>query len=223
VELSVLLILKSLVLVPVALLPIINPLSTAPVFIATVGGDRSIGKRLARQVAINSWFVVVISMLIGSYVLAFFGVSLPVVRIGGGLLVAATAWHLLHHSEDDEVHAVAAEKAVALSDADIVRRSFFPITFPLTTGPGTIAASIALGAQIPPTPLQFLAGAIVAATGAALVSLVLYFIFSNSAAVLDRLGPIGSLVMMRLMAFILLCIGIQIMWTGWAELNGIQY
>ena len=216
-------ILKSLILVPVALLPIINPLSTAPVFIATVGGDRSIGKRLARQVAINSWFVVVISMLIGSYVLAFFGVSLPVVRIGGGLLVAATAWRLLHHSEDDDVHAVAAEKAVALSDAEIVRRSFFPITFPLTTGPGTIAASIALGAQIPPTPVQFLAGAVVAATGAALVSLVLYLIFSNSAAVLARLGPIGSLVMMRLMAFILLCIGIQIMWTGWAELNGIAY
>ncbi|MGB8435834.1 MAG: MarC family protein [Burkholderiales bacterium] len=222
-DLTVVPLLKSLILVPVALLPIINPLSTAPVFIATVGGDRSIGKRLARQVAINSWFVVVISMLIGSYVLAFFGVSLPVVRIGGGLLVAATAWRLLHHSEDDDVHAVAAEKAVALSDAEIVRRSFFPITFPLTTGPGTIAASIALGAQIPPTPVQFLAGAVVAATGAALVSLVLYLIFSNSAAVLDRLGPIGSLVMMRLMAFILLCIGIQIMWTGWAELNGIAY
>jgi multiple antibiotic resistance protein len=215
--------LKSLILVPVALLPIINPLSTAPVFIATAGGDRGVGKRLARQVAINAWFVVVVSMLIGSYVLAFFGVSLPVVRIGGGLLVAATAWRLLHHSEDDDVHAVAAEKAVALSDAEIVRRSFFPITFPLTTGPGTIAASIALGAQIPPTPVQFLAGAVVAATGAALVSLVLYLIFSNSAAVLDRLGPIGSLVMMRLMAFILLCIGIQIMWTGWAELNGIAY
>jgi len=223
VDLSVVPLLKSLILVPVALLPIINPLSTAPVFIATVGGHRGVGKRLARQVAINSWFVVVISMLIGSYVLAFFGVSLPVVRIGGGLLVAATAWRLLHHSEDDDVHAVAAEKAVALSDAEIVRRSFFPITFPLTTGPGTIAASIALGAQIPPTPVQFLAGAVVAAAGAALVSLVLYLIFGNSAAVLDRLGPIGSLVMMRLMAFILLCIGIQIMWTGWAELNGIAY
>jgi multiple antibiotic resistance protein len=223
VELLAVPVLKSLILVPVTLLPIINPLSTAPVFIATAGGDRTIGKRLARQVAINSWFVVVVSVLIGSYVLAFFGVSLPVVRIGGGLLVAATAWHLLHHSEDDDVHAVAAEKAVALSDSEIVRRSFFPITFPLTTGPGTIAAAIALGAQIPPTPVQFLAGAVVAAAGAALVSLVLYCIFSNSAAVLDRLGPIGSLVMMRLMAFILLCIGIQIMWTGWAELNGIQY
>jgi multiple antibiotic resistance protein len=213
--------LKALVLIPVTLLPIINPLSTAPLFVATVGANRSIAQRLARQVAINGWFVVLVSMLIGTYVLAFFGVSLPVVRLGGGLLVAATAWRMLHRTEDDDVHAAAAEQASTLSDAEIVRRSFFPITFPLTTGPGTIAASIALGAQIPTTPVLYLAGAIVAAAGAALVSLVLYFIFKNSAAVLERLGAVGMLVMMRLMAFILLCIGIQIMWNGWAELNGV--
>jgi multiple antibiotic resistance protein len=55
-----------------------------------------------------------------------------------------------------------------------------------------------------------------------LVSLVLYYVFKNAAAVLQRLGEIGTLVMMRLMAFILLCIGIQIMWTGWAELTGMK-
>ena len=97
------------------------------------------------------------------------------------------------------------------------------MTFPLTTGPGTIAASIALSAQIPTRPiLSYLVGAFALAGGAALVSLVLYFLFGNAASVLRRLGEIGTLVMMRLMAFILLCIGIQIMWTGWAELNGMK-
>jgi multiple antibiotic resistance protein len=178
-------------------------------------------EKLARQVAINSWYVVVASILVGSYVLDLFGISLPVVRIGGGLLVAATAWRLLNSSGSDEVKAAAAEHAAALSQAEIVRRSFFPITFPLTTGPGTIAASIALGAQIPPRPALYLAGAIVAALGAFIVSLVLYLVLKNSAAVLAKLGEVGTLVMTRLMAFILLCIGIQIMWTGWAELNGL--
>ena len=60
------------------------------------------------------------------------------------------------------------------------------------------------------------------AAGAALVSVILYLIFKNSAWVLERLGSIGTMVMTRLMAFILLCIGIQIMWTGWAELNGLD-
>ena len=213
--------LRGLILVPVTLLPIINPLSSAPVFAATVGANRTFAGKLARQVAVNAWFVLVVSMLIGTYVLTLFGISLPVVRIGGGLLVAATAWRMLHHTEDDDVHAVAAHDAVLLSDAEIVQRSFFPITFPLTTGPGTIAASIALGAQIPAEPALYAVGVLVAGAGAALVSVVLYLIFKNSVAVLARLGKIGTLVLIRLMAFILLCIGIQIMWTGWAELNGL--
>ena len=210
-----------LLLIPVTLLPIINPLSCAPVFAATVGTNRSMAKRLARQVAINAWFVLLISMLVGTYVLALFGISLPVVRIGGGLLVAATGWQMLHGAEDDDVQTVAAQEVATRSEAEMVRRSFFPITFPLTTGPGTIAASIALGAQIPPGPVEYALGVLVAVCGAALVSLALYLIFKNSVVVLARLGKIGTLVMIRMMAFILLCIGIQIMWTGWAELNGL--
>ena len=212
---------KAVVLVPVTLLPIINPLTTAPVFVATLGGNRTAAKALARQVAINSWIVIVASMLIGTYVLALFGISLPVVRVGGGLLVAAAGWRMLHRSDDDDVHAAAAEEAATLSDAEIVRRSFFPLTFPLTTGPGTIAAAIALGAQIPSNPVMFVAGAAAAAAGAFVVAMALYLLFANAATVLAKLGTIGTMVMIRLMAFILLCIGIQIIWTGFAELAGI--
>ena len=213
--------LHGLLLVPVSLLPIINPLSTAPVFAATVGANRDLAKKLARQVAINAWFVLVVSMLIGSYVLALFGISLPVVRIGGGLLVVSTAWQMLHQVEDDDVHAVAAKEAVALPNAQVLQRSFFPITFPLTTGPGTIAASIALGAKIPTEPIRYMLGVLIAVCGAAIVSVALYLIFKNAVNVLARLGNVGTLVMIRMMAFILLCIGIEIMWTGWAELNGL--
>lgn len=158
-------------------------------------------------------------MLVGTYVLAIFGISLPVVRVGGGLLVAATAWRLLHRTEDDAVHARAARQASEMTDAEVVRHSFFPITFPLTTGPGTIAASIALGAEIPSTPALYFLGAAIASAGAMLVSLVLYLIFRNSASAVAGLGEVGMLVLTRLMAFILLCIGIQIMWHGWAELS----
>ena len=156
----VILFLNALILVPVTLLPIINPLATAPVFVATFGGNRAVAQRLARQIAINSWFVMVASMLLGTHILALFGISLPVVRLGGGLLLAAAGWRMLHHTEDDDVHAAAAEEAAALTETEIVRRSFFPMTFPLTTGPGTIAASIALSAQIPTRPiLSYLVGA----------------------------------------------------------------
>ncbi len=218
-DIPILAMLKGLLLVPVALLPIINPLGAAPVFAATAGSNRNLAKRLARRVAINSWFVIVASILVGTYVLALFGISLPVVSLGGGLLVASTAWRMLHTSDDDDVQSAAAAQTSEMSDAEIARRSFFPITFPMTTGPGTIAASIALGAQIPKSPVLYLAGAVVAAGGAGLVALVLYLLYKNSSRVLRYLGEVGQLVMMRLMAFILLCVGIQIMWNGWSELQ----
>jgi multiple antibiotic resistance protein len=214
--------LPSLVIVPLTLLPIINPLSGAPVFMATAGADRANVKRLAWQVTLNCWFILVGSMLVGTYVLDFFGISLPIVRIAGGLLVAATGWRMLMSHDDDEVRsAVARQQPATMSEVEIVRRSFFPLTFPLTTGPGTIAASIALGAKLPTTPALYLAGAVVAVAGATLTAAVIYLVYRNAVRLIDRMGEVGMLVLMRMMAFVLLCIGIEIMWTGWAELNAI--
>lgn len=212
-------IIQSLVVVPLALLPVINPMSSAPVFVATAGRSQEVTQQLARQVAINSWYVIVASIVMGAEVLNLFGISLPIVRIAGGLLVAYTGWRMLNNVEQDEVQVVAAQEAVQLSEAEIIRRSFFPITFPLTTGPGTIAASIALGTQIPRTPLQFAIGVVAAVVGAALTAFILYLIFKHAATLLERLGDIGTLVMLRMMAFILVCIGIQFIVTGLAELS----
>jgi multiple antibiotic resistance protein len=208
-------VLNALLAVPLTLLPIINPLSTAPVFVSTAGRSEEV----VHQVAINSWYVIVASMVLGTQVLALFGLSLPVVRIGGGLLVGMTGWHMLHHKEPDDVKVAAANEAQVLSETEIVRRSFFPITFPLTTGPGTIAAAIALGTNFPQTPLLFVAATAVGMLGAALVAVVLYLTFKHAGMLLDRLGDIGTLVMMRMIAFLLLCIGIQFIFTGWVEFS----
>jgi multiple antibiotic resistance protein len=215
-------ILQSLLLVPATLLPIINPLAGAPVFSMTADPEPTATRQLARQVAINCWFILVGSLLIGTYVLDLFGISLPIVRIGGGLLVAASGWRMLNHSDDDEVRAaVKRRQATALSHAEVVKRSFFPLTFPLTTGPGTIAAAIAIGAGLPRQPALYVVGAVVAVLGATLTVAVIYLVYRHAARLMARLGEVGALVMTRLMAFALLCIGIQILWTGWAELNGI--
>jgi multiple antibiotic resistance protein len=212
--------LQSLLLVPMTLLPIINPVAGASVFLMTADPDPVQTRRLARQVAINCWFLLVGSMLIGTYVLELFGISLPIVRIGGGLLVAASGWRMLNHNDDDEVRAaVKREQARALSRAEMVKRSFFPLTFPLTTGPGTVAAAIAIGAGLPRQPTLYLVGALVAVLGATLTVAVIYLVYRHAGRLMAHLGEVGALVMTRLMAFVLLCVGIEILWTGWAELN----
>src|SRR6478736_94872 len=106
---------------------------------------------------------------------------------------------MLHTSESDEVQTAASAQTGRLSDTEIMKRSFFPITFPLTTGPGTIAASIALGAGLPRHPAQYLLGAGAAMVGATLTVAVVYLLYRHSAALLKRLGPVGTMVMMRML------------------------
>lgn len=214
--------LHALVLVPVTLLPIINPLAGAPVFTMTAGSEPAATRQLARQVAINCWFILVGSLLVGTYVLDLFGISLPIVRVGGGLLVAASGWRMLNSGDEDEVRAaVKRTQASALSRTEVVKRSFFPLTFPLTTGPGTIAAAIAIGAGLPRQPALYVVGALVVMLGATLTVAVIYLVYRHAARLMARLGEVGALVMTRLMAFMLLCLGIEILWTGWSELNRI--
>src|SRR5262245_50430163 len=166
----------ALLLVPLTLLPIINPLSTAPVFLMTAGEDPANTRRLAWHVALNCWYVILGALFVGTYVLDLFGISLPIVRVGGGLLVAASGWRMLNKSDDDEVKAAVARDQVALSPRELAARSFFPLTFPLTTGPGTISAAIALGAALPREPARYAVAALVSAAGAVVTVVVIHLV-----------------------------------------------
>lgn len=211
---------KEMFLVPVTLLPIINPLSIASIFVSSVGAKHGLARMLARQIGMNVAWVIIASMLVGTYVLTIFGISLAVVRFGGGLLVAASAWRMLAARSDAAPTAHETE-AAGIADDQLMQRSFYPLTFPLTTGPGVISACITLGAHGESmNPLHFLSGAIVAVGGALMVAVVIYLILRNSIVVVTRLGPAGAVVMQQLVAFVLLCIGIQLVWSGWQDLNG---
>ncbi|WP_293775870.1 MarC family protein [uncultured Oxalicibacterium sp.] len=212
--------LKAAILVPVTLLPILNPFGNAPVFASLAGNiSREEEKRLARQVAINCFCLLLGAMFIGSHVLMFFGISLPIVRIGGGLLVMATGWRLLSdHGQDAIRTQVATNQAEAWSDDELKVRSFYPISFPLTVGPGTIAASITLGANTPNRLLDQVISLGSAALGAALTALVIFLCYRYANGIVRLLGRLGTLVVLRLSAFILLCIGIEIFWHGALDL-----
>lgn len=209
--------LKAVLLIPVTLLPILNPLGIAPVFANLLGNvPRQVENRVARQVAINCWFLLVGAIFIGSHVLSFFGISLPIVRIGGGILVAVSGWRLL--SDDGQDASIPRQVAKTYDEESIndelKARSFYPISFPLTVGPGTIAASITLGANTPARLVDWVMSIGSAALGSALTVLAVYLCYRSANKIVSLLGRLGTMVLLRLSAFILLCIGIQIFWSG---------
>src|SRR5882724_3763086 len=92
----------STLLVVGALFPVVNPLGGAPIFLTLTRGLSEQGRaKLARAIAMNGLVLMVVSIFIGAHILGFFGISLPVVQVGGGLVVVSTAWTLLRNSDED--------------------------------------------------------------------------------------------------------------------------
>lgn len=209
---------NSFLLIYAGLFPIVNPVGGAPLFLAlTQAASVSERHRLAAGVAVNGFFLLLGSLLVGSHVLEFFGITLPVLRVGGGLVVIAFAWKLLNADEPaaDRKRAVGGEQAGPHLDA------FYPLTMPLTVGPGSMSVAIALGSQRPRAPenveqLALIGGGALAGICAIAITIFLCYRFAER--IVATLGASGTNVLMRLSAFILLCIGIQIVWNGYSAL-----
>jgi len=206
---------KSLLFALAGVLPIINPLASAPVFVDFTRGLNDSGRaRLAWRIGKNAALLLAGAMLIGSYLLNFFGVSLPVVRVAGGMVVASIAWRMLHAQQgasEDTTH-----MAQSLNEDRVRIKAFYPLTFPLTCGPGSIAVAIAIGASLHTRrnvteTMANIAGGLAAAV---LLGMLVALTFRYAGRVLQRLGETGQIVFLRLMAFMLLCVGVEIIWDG---------
>jgi len=202
---------SAIALVVAALFPIVNPLGSSLIFLSmTRGYSDAVRHNLVLRVTINSFILLAISILIGSHVLHFFGVSIPVVQVAGGLIVSVTGWSLLsQHDPDPKPQRVDPEVAT--------QQAFYPLTLPITVGPGSISVAITLGANTARTMIAWPL-LIAALVGPMIVALSVYICY-RSAEKLERiLGEVGLGVFLRLSAFIVICIGVQITWNGIAAL-----
>jgi multiple antibiotic resistance protein len=202
------LVVETVLLVVAALLPIVNPFGGAPMFLAmTSDVTAEVRATLAQKIAINALILLVASLFVGTYVLEFFGLSVPVVQVAGGMVVCATSWELLRAES-------AIKPAPASAPVDIGIRALYPLTLPVTVGPGTISIAITLGAHHPQGVQPQLLTAAANVVGAALIAATVFVCYRYADRMLRVLGDTGTSVLIRLSAFILLCVGVQIFWTG---------
>ena len=200
-----------------ALVPITNPPGNAPIFLTlTAGMGEDERCAMARRIAFNCFALLVIATFVGTYILQYFDLSLPVVRVAGGLLVAATAWRLLNAESGDTTDAPTA--TMHKSAAEVAGRAFYPLSFPLTVGPGSISIAITLGASLPSRGVPAVSSSAGLIAGIAIVSIVIWLAYRFATRFVRLLGATGTAVFLRLSAFILLCIGVQILWDGASEL-----
>jgi multiple antibiotic resistance protein len=198
-----------------SLFSIVNPLGSSLIFSEVLAGrSHEERRRLALTVATYSLIVLLVSLWAGSHILHFFGVSIGALRLAGGLVVAERGWVMLQAPQSREENK--AEQAhPARVSADV---AFYPLTMPFTTGPGTIAVAVALASSGPATGAGFVPFQLGMTAAAVGVCMTVWIAYRFSDRVLAVLGPSGARVVSRLVAFLMLCIGTQIMVNGVQDL-----
>jgi multiple antibiotic resistance protein len=215
-------VLSAFLLTFAGLFPIVNPLEAAPFFLGLTAGlstaERGV---LARRAAINGFALLLGSIVLGPWLLEFFGIELPVVRIAGGLVVTALGWKLLSQENWSDHGSAGVQEGGGRKVG-----SFYPLTMPLTVGPGSMSVAITIGSRKPAAGEVHVADlalhAIGALAGVVAIAMTIYIAYRFAEHFARLLGATGLEVLVRLSAFILMCIGIQIIWTGYTALIAIH-
>jgi multiple antibiotic resistance protein len=205
-----------------ALLPVVNPLGSALIFLGLVGNAPvDTYRALARRVAINTVIFFCVIELIGSSLLAFFGISLSIMQVAGGIVLAMIGWGLLNQkdsapSQDKTDAAAATIPAITRSEiASLQEKAFYPFTFPITAGPGCIVIMLTLTVHakhpaVPETVLAYV-GLFIATVA---LSGTIYLCYAYAPRISRSISPATIHGVLRVIAFILFCIGVQIAWNG---------
>ncbi|MDM9622518.1 MarC family protein [Rhizobium sp. S96] len=204
---------NTFVLVLASVFPVVNPPGSALVFLGlTRGATPELRATLARRIALNSLILLTCSFLLGALILQFYGISVPILRVAGGIIVAVAGWKLLNEGSRKELD----DPAGDTSRVDLLDQSFYPLTLPLTTGPGSIAIVISIGLSeaTVTSPAHRIIFVLASLLALFVLSLTILLCFSYADRIQRLLGRGGTDIAVRLSAFILFCLGLQILWSG---------
>ena len=202
-----------------ALFPVVNPIGTALILYGmTRGVDDQTWKSMSRKIAFYSFLFLSFFFFFGSYILKLFGISIPVVQFSGGIVLALMGWQLLNQKETSTP---SSEASLDNPDITIESKAFYPFTFPLTIGPGGMAVVLTFGAHLDHGESLLVVtlekGAAIA--GIFLMCVVVSICYRHLKYMTKRFSAAGALALSKILAFFVLCIGVEIAWAGFKALS----
>jgi multiple antibiotic resistance protein len=199
-----------------ALLPLVNPLGSALIFLSVVRhAPDDLFQQLARKVAITTVIFLLVIELAGGGLLSFFGISLPVVQLAGGLVLAFMGASMLNskdaHSDRDANKTSAAESSTGPLE-DMV---FYPLSFPITAGPGCVVVTLTLSAHASGHRLlDTVTGHLGIALAIVVLGVSVWLCYAYAQKIAEKVPPATVSGILRIISFVVLCIGVQIAWNG---------
>lgn len=201
----------------ITLFPPVNPVGTSFILDPLLSNlNRKQRLIAAKKIAFYCFVICVTSVIIGSWILKLFGLSLPIVQIAGGLTICNMGWNLLN-SDNESNEKISSDKLAQPEDkfSKIENSLFYPMAFPMMCGAGTISVLLTLSASTSFKNVeQYLMNTSALIVGIIAMIIVVYVCIANTHILIGRIGERGKQIVNRLSAFIVFCIGLQIFWEG---------
>jgi multiple antibiotic resistance protein len=210
--------LKVVATIFLALFPVVNPIGTALILSGmTSGTDPTVWKAMSGKIAAYSFLVLTFFYLFGSLILQLFGITIPVVQVSGGIVLAVMGWQMLNGSSDDKG---SADGRLHDTGTSIVAKAFYPYTFPITVGPGGLAVAMTFGAHVQRGTSVGLAERVGGVIGTFAICATVYLCFANLQYINKKIPPAAVKAISKMLAFFVICIGVQILLAGIRALRG---
>jgi multiple antibiotic resistance protein len=201
----------------IALFPVVNPIGSAFIINPYLENLNTIEKRKAvKKITLYAFSICTVSLFLGHWILELFGISIPVIQLAGGIMICKMGWEFLSSDKKEEKTIPnTGDKPVVDRYESIQDQLFFPVTFPITTGAGTISVLFTLSAHSSAKDMT----AYLTNTGAILLAIVImcvlvYIFYLNTKTMINYLGANGQTIVNRITAFLIFCVGLQIAVTG---------
>ncbi len=200
----------------IALFPVVNPIGSAfilnPYFSDLTQKER---RKAVKRIVLYAFILCVATLIAGHWILELFGISLPVIQLAGGIMICKIGWEFLSQDKTQAQTSTDSTLADQSNLVSIMDKLFYPITFPMTTGAGTLAVLFTLSANSVDTSLPIY----LVNTGALIIAIIgicvlIYVFFANANRLINYMGSHSEIIVNRLSAFLIFCVGLQIAVSG---------